>query len=232
MSYANGATIGVWDVPNGSNTEAHWGYACSDRIYFYYMDPPYTYADYHAACEAGDFTAADGMWGYVYSNGNRPLTRLVITNYDNEFTGPGPAAGTIDRILTNKPNSPADTFSFSTAAYKATQSADIAKERLDDINVFPNPYFAHNSAEGNFYTQFVTFNNLPEECTIRIFTLSGQLVETLQHNDGTPFQRWYLTNHEEIPVASGMFIVHIDTEFGDKIIKLAVINRLAQYQHI
>jgi hypothetical protein len=87
--------------------------------------------------------------------------------------------------------------------------------------------------EGTYYGQFVTFNNLPEDnCIIRVFSLSGQLVASIEHNNGTPFERWYLQNDEEIPVASGMYIVHIETEFGDKILKLGVINRRMTYQHI
>ena len=172
------------------------------------------------------------MWGVVYSSGKRPITRIVVINYSHEYTGPAPSAGTVDRIMTNKPNSAADTFSWSTAPYLASKNAEVAEKRLDDINVFPNPYFGHNSAEGDYYSQFVTFNNLPEDCTIRIFSLSGQLVNTLEHQNGTPFQRWYLQNREEIPVASGVYIVHVSTEFGDKILKFAIINREAIYQHM
>ena len=140
---------------------------------------------------------------------------------------------TIFYIYASFINTPRDKFSFSTADYNTNNKPDLAKERLDDINVFPNPYFAHNSAEGYFYTQFVTFNNLPEDnCIIRVFSLSGQLVTTLEHNNGTPFERWYLQNDEEIGVASGMYIIHIETDFGSKILKLGVINRQSTYQHL
>jgi hypothetical protein len=225
VCYAAGYTVGVWDVPNGAAVEDHWGYGCSDRVFFYYPDPPYTYADFHAAAEAGNFSAANGMWGVVYPLGNRPLIRLVVVNYDHEYTGPGPAAGTVDRVLTNKPNSPLDVFTFSTADYAPTKSADIAKERLNQIQVFPNPYFCFNSLEPYYEGQFVTFTNLPEECTIRVFSLSGVLVRTLEHDNGTPFERWDLENASKKRVASGMYIVHVNTEFGDRILKLAVINR-------
>jgi hypothetical protein len=231
MYSPGGGTTGVWDVPNGSNVEAIWGYACSDRFYFYYPDPGFTYADFHTAAEGGDYGTADGMWGIVYDR-PRPIARIVVINWSHEYTGPEPAAGSIDRIYTNKPNSTADTYTWDTAAYAASKDAEIAKERLDDINLFPNPYFGINTAEGDYYAQFVTFNNLPEECTIRIFSLSGQLVSTINHNNGTPFERWYLQNDQEIPVASGVYIIHVQTDFGDKILKFAVINREAIYQHI
>lgn len=199
----------------------------------------------------GDNTASDGPREHLfifdedYSETPNPAYQVPISEVDapimwwatwarrntTEWSAEGTGYDQF-RIICMVPNTPADVFAFSSEGYEKVKGDDIAKKRLDDINAFPNPYFGHNSAEATFYSQFVTFNNLPEECTIRIFSLSGQLVNTLEHNDGTPFQRWYLQNHEEIPVASGMYIVHIDTEFGDKIIKLAVINRQAQYQHI
>ena len=135
-------------------------------------------------------------------------------------------------ILTTSGQTESDTYDISTAGLEMTKSADIAKDRLESINVFPNPYFGHNVAEDNFFTQFVTFNNLPEECTIRIFSLSGSHVMTIVHDNGTPFERWYLLNEEQLPVASGMYIIHIETEFGDKILKLGVVNREGRYQHI
>ena len=99
--------------------------------------------------------------------------------------------------------------------------------------MYPNPYFGHNKMEGTFYSQFVTFNNLPEDdCVIRIFSLGGSLVTTIDHNNGTPFERWYLLNENEIPVASGMYIVHVETKYGDRILKLGIINREAYYQHL
>jgi hypothetical protein len=124
-------------------------------------------------------------------------------------------------------------YTYSSAGLEPTQTDSTAQARMDEINVYPNPYFGHNKMEGTFYTQFVTFTNLPEdECTIRIFTLSGTLVLTMEHNNGTPFERWYLLNQEELPVASGMYIVHVETKYGDKILKLGIVNREASYQHL
>jgi hypothetical protein len=130
-------------------------------------------------------------------------------------------------------NSPADTFLISTADAVKKTGNDIAKKRLNEINVFPNPYFATNTAEKQFYDQFVTFSNLPEKCIIRIFTLSGQMMRSLVHDNGTPFEKWDLTNEERKPVGSGMYIVLIQIDgVGEKILKLAIINREARYQHM
>lgn len=102
---------------------------------------------------------------------------------------------------------------------------EIGKEKKDLINVFPNPYMAQNVMETNPLNRFVTFTHLPNECTIRIFTVNGDLIRTLDHGpNGGPFEEWDLRNEHDIPVASGMYIAHLDLGdgLGEKILKLAV----------
>ena len=111
-------------------------------------------------------------------------------------------------------------------------SKDLSKaelnEQLKKINVFPNPYFAFNVEETQPIERFVTFTHLPEkDCVIRIFSLGGQLVKKIDHNKsdfaGTSFERWDLTNDYGIPVASGIYIVHVEVKgVGSKVLKLAV----------
>lgn len=132
-----------------------------------------------------------------------------------------------------KPVKPGDHIRFSTAGMEKVSSSEIAEARIDDINVFPNPYFGLNVQETSNFDQFVKFINLPSgECTIRIFSLSGQLIKTVKHTNGTSIDKWDLHNQDYIPVASGMYIAHIEVPgIGQKILKLAVINREARYLH-
>lgn len=117
-----------------------------------------------------------------------------------------------------------DTFTFSTADFVATQSADLAKQELARVGVFPNPYFALNPQETNKLSRFVTFNNLPEQATIRIFNLAGQLVRTINHEGGA-FRQWNLLNNSNFPVASGMYIAHVEMPgLGERVLKLAVVQ--------
>jgi hypothetical protein len=107
-----------------------------------------------------------------------------------------------------------------------TFSVETQKADLNKINVFPNPYYALNAAETNRFVRFVTFNFLPEKATIRIFNVAGQLVRILEKNDTSQFLRWDLNNQSNFPVASGMYIAHIDMpETGaTKVLKVAVIQ--------
>ena len=58
--------------------------------------------------------------------------------------------------------------------------------------------------------KYITFNHLPKKATIRIFNLAGVLVKTINKDDDSQFARWNLRNEHNLPVASGVYIVHID----------------------
>lgn len=127
-------------------------------------------------------------------------------------------------IYPNKAITPADEFQLT--APSVTISNDLAKEDVEKINVFPNPYYGVNPQEINKYQRFVTFTHLPQKATIRIFNLAGQLVRTIRKDSPDQFQRWDLNNESALPVASGIYIVHIDMpDLGKtKILKVAIIQ--------
>ena len=73
----------------------------------------------------------------------------------------------------------------------------------------------------------IYFDNLPNECTIRIYTITGELVKTIYHNttfdNGQEF--WDLTTKDNFPIAFGIYIYHIDAgKMGEKIGRLAIIK--------
>ncbi|MCX7797897.1 MAG: T9SS type A sorting domain-containing protein [Melioribacter sp.] len=127
-------------------------------------------------------------------------------------------------IYPNKAITPADEFQLT--APSVTISTELAKEDVEKINVFPNPYYGVNPQEINKYQRFVTFTHLPQKATIRIFNLAGQLVRTIRKDSPDQFQRWDLNNESSLPVASGIYIVHIDMpDLGKtKILKVAIIQ--------
>ena len=93
--------------------------------------------------------------------------------------------------------------------------------------MFPNPYYGVNARETNRLNKYVRFSHLPTTATIRIFNLAGVLVKTLIHSDaGSQFHDWNLRNDANLPVASGIYIVHVDLpDLGKtKILKLAIVQ--------
>lgn len=104
-------------------------------------------------------------------------------------------------------------------------SSQIARDNnsLQDVKVVPNPYYGANSLETSISGRFVTFTRLPKECTIKVYTINGDMIKILQKKDDNPTMQWNLTNIENVPVASGMYIILIDAPgIGQKILKLAV----------
>jgi hypothetical protein len=134
-------------------------------------------------------------------------------------------AGDEFEIIANHINSPADVFSFTAPAVTSDQA--LAKKDINDINVFPNPYYGVNSEEINKYQRFVTFTHLPDVARIRIFNLAGVLIRDIQHNAlGSQFERWDLSNASGLPVGSGIYIAHIEMPAlgATKILKLAIVQ--------
>ncbi|MCK9210149.1 MAG: hypothetical protein M0P61_04850 [Ignavibacteriaceae bacterium] len=127
-------------------------------------------------------------------------------------------------IMANFVNGSADEFTFTAPA--PSNDINAAKQDIEKINVFPNPYYGVNSEELNKYNRFVTFSHLPAKATIRIFNLAGVCVKTIDKVGTGQFQRWDLANEAGLPVASGLYIAYIDLpELGKtKILKVAVIQ--------
>ena len=136
------------------------------------------------------------------------------------------------------PYTPADVFTF-----KTSEGGKLTDEQertiFDKVNVFPNPLYGFNAATS--YTNsspdepFVTFSNLPEEITIKIYTLSGTLIRTLTTADkstlSSPFIQWNLQNESGLRVASGLYIAIVSSpKYGDKILKFSLILPQKQIQ--
>ena len=104
-----------------------------------------------------------------------------------------------------------------------------AGENLNDIRVVPNPY--NISADPNNLlfpgeANKLAFFNIPGTCTIKIFTEIGELITTLEHNDGTGDEYWNCTTEHKQIVVSGVYIAVIkDNKTGEtKIAKFLIIR--------
>jgi hypothetical protein len=65
----------------------------------------------------------------------------------------------------------------------------LARDNMDDVHVVPNPYIGQSKFDGRRQndekgdkSRRLWFVNLPEKCTIKIFTLAGDLVDTIEHD--------------------------------------------------
>lgn len=201
-----------WPPPNGAGI-ANAGTA--GREWFFIFATPYTGATMDPAYNVSVLTTG---------------VPIMYTGTVCRRGGADVLAGDEFLILANHVNTTAHTFSF-TAPTTVQYNAALAKEDVGKINVFPNPYYAFNPREISRTSRFVTFNHLPPTATIRIFNVAGQLVRTLLHGPGLPSSNgqycdWDLANGDNFPVASGMYIVHVDMpEIGTtKVLKVGIVQ--------
>ena len=165
------------------------------------------------------------------------FARIVFVNWNGgdvadpaSFDADMPEAGTIFRINTTKPNQPGDSFTFTTDGLGArAKNEDEQKAALDNIGIVPNPYKGASSYEVTQLVDQVRFTNMPNQASIRIFTLSGTLIRTLNKNSSGAMFPWDLQTEDGLPIASGMYIIHIDVpNVGEKVLKFGVIKKRVQ----
>jgi hypothetical protein len=100
-----------------------------------------------------------------------------------------------------------------------------------NVKVVPNPYIVFDEWESKSENRMLKFTHLPMNCTVRIFTLSGDLVKALVHthngdspqeNGGT--ESWDLLNSNDQLIASGVYMYHVESDVGEFTGKFAVIH--------
>ena len=141
-------------------------------------------------------------------------------------------AGDVFFIDTHRPFAESDTLLFTTVASQYDKT--VASGKLDSIYVVPNPYVVTNVLEQldlqnpmDRGPRKIYFTNLPKECTISIYTVSGDLVETLEHNSDieNSQEHWDLTTKDNFPLAYGVYLYHVDAPgIGEKLGRFAVIK--------
>lgn len=145
------------------------------------------------------------------------------------FTNPQP--GDTAYVKLKKPFLSGDVFSF-TSKVPYINNLE-AKVQLDNVKVVPNPYLGSARWEiKNPYTsgrgpRSLHFTHLPPKCTIRIFTVDGELVQTIEHNslidDGS--ESWDMLSKDKLSISYGVYIYQVEAPgIGSKIGKFAVIK--------
>ncbi|MDP1675275.1 MAG: hypothetical protein Q8L88_00295 [Bacteroidota bacterium] len=142
-----------------------------------------------------------------------------------------PQPNDIYSFATAKPFRTGESFQFKMKGSNIDGSK--AKSDLDKVAVVPNPYVGAASWEPQnlFRTgrgeRRIQFINLPAKCTIRIYSVAGNLVNTLQHNADIDNGQmpWDLVSKDGMDISYGIYIFHVDAPgIGEKIGKFAVVK--------
>jgi hypothetical protein len=183
-----------------------------DAIFIVYGDS--------AGQRATEFFSAKKSWSLTFSQDT-----LIAPSQQR-----APQPGDVFRIVTHKPFRTGEYFEFTTHSPAFNQSQ--AKTELSNIAVVPNPYVGAASWEPSTTSvgrgpRLVYFIHLPRVCTIRIYTMSGHLVQTVQHDsaidDGQ--EPWNLVSQDGMNIAFGVYVYHVDAPgVGSYINKFAVIK--------
>lgn len=98
----------------------------------------------------------------------------------------------------------------------------------DSIRVVPNPYHIRAQAlqfgKGDAADRLAFFG-LPKECTIKIFTERGDLIETIEHADGTSDEVWNSTTSSGQVIVSGLYIALFQMPDGQSVFRKFVVIR-------
>jgi hypothetical protein len=169
--------------------------------------------------------------------------RLQMTpkTEDNQVVSTDPKPGDTLKIRTTKPFSSNDEFQFQMQENNAPKvSQDSARQQLENIKVVPNPYVASNP-----YEPAKTSNNpqqqrerhlthVPVPATLRIFTVSGDLIREIQIEKNDPRLKggafggtyvWDMLTKDNLEISYGIYIYHIKAPgVGETTGKFAVIK--------
>ena len=100
-------------------------------------------------------------------------------------------------------------------------------ENLARVHTTPDPYYVSNALETTANQKVLQFVNLPAQAVVRIYSLSGVLVNVLTHNDptGGGLLNWDLRNRNNQFVASGVYFYHVEAPDGQtKVGRFTVVN--------
>ena len=122
--------------------------------------------------------------------------------------------------------------------FKGTESRQLATQEeyvgaLANVNVVPNPYYAYSSYETSQFTNVIKITNLPAKAVVTIYSIDGSFIKQYNRDEREailsgsnrptstqqvyPDLEWDMKNFKDIPVASGVYLIHIAApEYGEE----------------
>ena len=141
-----------------------------------------------------------------------------------------PQIGDVFKVVNTKPFRDGEFYEFTTKGQGFDKTNALAE--MNNIAVVPNPYVGAASweplsSEVGRGERRIFFIHLPYQCTIRIYTISGKLVNTIEHSStiSNGQESWDLVSKDGMDIAFGVYVFHVDAPgVGEKIGKFAIIK--------
>jgi hypothetical protein len=90
-----------------------------------------------------------------------------------------------------------------------------------NVFVVPNPFRQHSGLAGTGERYRMEFIGIPAKCRIRIYTLTGDIVQEILHDDGSGSEAWgsierldYQLNKWTLGVAPGVYLYRVESLVG------------------
>ncbi len=184
---------------------------------------------------AGMMVTAQGQKMLSYKDGIIPNDVTVKLRVNNPFS--------VAKGKGTNGSHPAYQFKLENKATKELVAGTQVDSSLNMINVAPNPYYGYSAYEINELSTTVKITNLPPKAVVTIHTLDGKFIQQFKRDErpsqkdasqnlGTRFKQfapdleWDMKNNKGIPVASGVYLIHISAEgLGERTLKFFAINR-------
>ncbi len=150
----------------------------------------------------------------VRSNSGRWGGTVFVLDF-NESAGM-PASGDKYAVKFQRPFYATDSLMFHVVSHDSLDKEGL-KNTMDNIQVVPNPYVATNAMESAVANtalnqrRQIMFTHIPANCDIKIFTVSGVLVDEMEvHNAAdNGIAHWDLQTREGLEIAAGMYVYYI-----------------------
>jgi hypothetical protein len=189
-----------------------------------------------------DSTEVIDVFTYLPSAPTKPVpTWRVQIDTLGQASGPvvPPALGDTWDLFLDEPLQDGDLYTF-TATGEYVNPAAAKAGFTEDPYVVPNPYIGSASFEparfatGGRGERRIEFRGLPAACTIRIYSVRGELVQTLRHDgsvvkdhltDASGMVPWDLRTKDNLDAAPGLYIFQVDAPgLGTRTGKFAVVK--------
>ena len=94
------------------------------------------------------------------------------------------------------------------------KDSEITEKTLEEVSVVPNPYIIYSDYDETVTSRRLWFNHLPNRCRITIYTISGERVISILHDDDnlSGKESWDLRSKGGDMVAPGLYIYTVESE--------------------
>jgi len=129
-------------------------------------------------------------------------------------TATSPSVGDEFTIRTSKPFRREIYYTFGTTRPSYTIETSDEDVDLSQIRVVPDPYIVSNIWESNQFGKRLQFNHLPSECTIKIYTVSGDHIRTIRHDNNHGYEFWDMRTYNDQYIAYGLYVYVVSIPNG------------------